>query len=208
MGSQTSNTVREQPFPRHSIRETRRLDAAAQVPHLPAMRFALVVPALALPVAVACAQTNTKSQLGVVTQSIGGARVEITYRRPVARGRELFGALVPWGRPWTPSADSGARISTTEPLEINGQRLAAGTYSLWAIPDSARWTIIFNSVAETFHRSYPEGHDVLRVQSAPSKGDYVETLMFAFPLVDADSARLELHWGTTVVPLSLKVAGR
>jgi hypothetical protein len=175
------------------------------------MRFALVVPVLAaltLPAASACAQANAKSQLGVVSQSIAGARVEITYRRPVARGRDLFGALVPWGRPWTPSADSGARFSTTEPLDVNGQRLAAGTYSVWAIPDSTRWTIIFNSVAETFHRSYPEGHDVLRVQSAPIKGDYVETLMFAFPLVDADSARLELRWGTTVVPLSIKALGR
>ena len=172
------------------------------------MRFTLVLAALALPVAAACAQTNAKSQLGVVAQSIAGARVEITYRRPVARGRALFGALVPWGRPWTPSADSGARFSTTEPLEVNGQRLAAGTYSLWAIPDSARWTIIFNSVAETFHRAYPEGHDVLRVQSVPSKGEHVETLMFAFPLVDADSARLELRWGTTVVPLSIKVSSR
>src|SRR6185437_10067319 len=66
------------------------------------MRFALVLPALALPVAAACAQSNSKSQLGVVGQSIAGARVEITYRRPVARGRDLFGALVPWGRPWTP----------------------------------------------------------------------------------------------------------
>src|SRR6185436_16746114 len=44
-----------------------------------------------------------RSQLGVVTQSVGTARVEITYRRPVARGRDLFGALVPYGRVWTPS---------------------------------------------------------------------------------------------------------
>ncbi|MFI5227758.1 MAG: DUF2911 domain-containing protein [Gemmatimonadales bacterium] len=170
------------------------------------MRFLCVI-AVVLPAAAACAQGNTKSQLGVVSQSIDGARVEITYRRPVARGRELFGALVPWGKPWTPSADSGARMSTTSALEINGQRLAAGRYSIWAIPDSTRWTIIFNSVAETFHRSYPAGHDALRVQATPSKGEHVETLMFAFPLVDADSARLELRWGTTVVPLSIKVPG-
>ena len=172
------------------------------------MRSLLALSALALPAAVACAQTNTKSQLGVVSQSIEGARIEITYRRPVARGRELFGALVPWGNPWTPSADSGARIMTSEPIEIDGKRLAAGTYSIWAIPDSTRWTIIFNSVAETFHRSYPAGHDVLRVDAVPVRGEHVETLMFAFPLVDADSARLELRWGTTVVPLSIKVPTR
>lgn len=154
------------------------------------------------------AQSNAKSQLGVVSQVIAGARVEITYRRPVARGRALFGELVPWDRVWTPSADSGAHFETSGPLEVNGAALAAGKYSVWTIPDSASWTIIFSSVESAFHRAYPSGHDVLRVKATPTKGDYVETLMFAFPVVDADSARLELRWGTTVVPLSIKAVAR
>jgi hypothetical protein len=151
---------------------------------------------------VACGQ-NTRSQLGVVSQHIMSTRVEIVYRRPVARGRQLFGSLVQWGRIWTPSADSAARFTTSGPLEVNGSQLPAGTYSVWAIPDSSSWTIVFNSVPEAFHLRYPDGRDVLRVRATPAKGDYVETLMFAFPVVDADSARLELRWGTTVVPLSI-----
>jgi hypothetical protein len=140
-----------------------------------------------------------------VSQSVAGTRVEIVYRRPVARGRQLFGSLVPWGRIWTPSADSAARLTTSGPLQVNGSDLPAGTYSVWAIPDSSSWTIVFNSVAETFHLRYPEGSDVLRVRAKPASGEHVETLMFTFPVVDADSARLELRWGTTVVPLSLHV---
>lgn len=151
---------------------------------------------------VACAQ-NPRSQLGTVTQSIAGTRVEIVYRRPVARGRELFGSLVRWGLIWTPSADSAARLTTSGPLVVNGSDLPAGTYSMWAIPDSTSWTIVFNSAAEAFHLRYPDGRDVLRVRAKPSRGEHVETLMFAFPVVDADSARLELRWGTTVVPLSI-----
>src|SRR5947209_9384729 len=89
-----------------------------------------------LAAATACAQESTrKSQLGVVTQWIAGTKVEITYRRPVARGRALFGALVPYGKVWTPSADSAARISVSAPIQINGASLAAGTYSIWATPD-------------------------------------------------------------------------
>ena len=152
---------------------------------------------------VACAQ-NARSQLGVVSQTIGGTRVEIVYRRPVARGRQLFGSLVRWGLIWTPSADSAARFTTSGPLQVNGADLPAGSYSLWAIPDSSSWTIVFNGVAETFHLRYPDGRDVLRVRATPTTGEHVETLMFAFPLVDADSARLELRWGTTVVPLSIR----
>ena len=158
--------------------------------------------------AAACAQSNARSQLGVVTQWVMGTRIEIVYRRPVARGRALFGALVPWGRAWTPSADSAARITLSDPVEVNGAKLAAGSYSVWAIPDSASWTVIFNGVPEVFHLRYPDGRDVLRVHATPTRGDHVETLMFTFPMVDADSARLELRWGSTVVPLSIRAVGR
>ncbi len=146
-----------------------------------------------------------KSQLATVSQHVAGATIEITYRRPVARGRELFGKLVPWGKIWSPSADTAARVVLSAPVTINGSALAAGTYSMWAIPDSASWTLIFSSTATAFHLNYPGGHDALRVQAAPVRGDHVETLQFAFPMVDADSAQLQLHWGTTIVPLAIRV---
>src|SRR3954469_9772107 len=117
--------------------------------------------ALAAPHAARAQESTRKSQLGVVTQWIAGTKVEITYRRPVARGRALFGALVPFGKTWTPSADSAARISVSAPIEINGSRLAAGTYSLWAIPDSTDWAMRFNSAANLFHLNVPSSGDVL-----------------------------------------------
>src|SRR3954469_26043423 len=135
--------------------------------------------ALAAPHAARAQEATRKSQLGVVTQWIAGTKVEITYRRPVARGRVLFGALVPYGRTWTPSADTAARLSTSGPILVNGEALAAGTYSLWAVPDSASWTIAFNSNAVRFHLNVPASGDVLRVTAKPSSGgDYVETLLF------------------------------
>ena len=146
-----------------------------------------------------------KSQLASVTQNVAGAKVELVYRRPVARGRALFGALVPWGRIWTPSADSAARITISAPITVNGATLPAGTYSVWTIPDSTSWTVVFNSTPAAFHLRYPSGTDVLRVQARPQQGPHVETLMFAFPTVDGDSAVLHLHWGTTIVPLTLRV---
>jgi NAD(P)H-dependent flavin oxidoreductase YrpB (nitropropane dioxygenase family) len=145
-------------------------------------------------------QPTPKSQLAAVTQQIAGAKIEVVYRRPVARGRALFGSLVPWGRIWTPSADSAA------PFTVIGAALAAGTYSIWTIPDSVSWTVVFNSTPAAFHLRYPAATDVLRVQAAPQKGPHVETLMFAFPSVDGDSATLQMHWGTTIVPLTIRVA--
>jgi hypothetical protein len=150
------------------------------------------------------AQSIRKSQLATVSQMIGDARVEIIYRRPVARGRNLFGSLVPFGDIWSPSADSAAVFTTTKELEVAGAKLPAGRYSVWAIPDRESWTLIFNSVTPVFHLRYPEGKDVLRVKGKPKTGDHMETLAFYFPLVDEDSAVLNLHWGSTVVPFAIK----
>jgi hypothetical protein len=150
------------------------------------------------------AQTIAPSQLGKVSQTIAGTQVDITYRRPVARGRELFGNLVPWGVVWTPSADTSATFQISGPTEVNGTLLEAGSYGIWAIPDANTWTIIFSREPAAFHRRYPEGQDVLRVQANSRTGEHVETLQFEFPLVDADSALLQMRWGTTVVPLKLR----
>jgi Protein of unknown function (DUF2911) len=150
------------------------------------------------------AQTIRKSQLASVMQMVGTSRIEVIYHRPVARGRDLFGSLVPWGRIWSPSADTAAIFKTTSDLSIGAARLPAGSYSIWAIPDRQSWTIIFSSVQPVYHVRYPEGRDVLRVKAAARAGDHMETLAFYFPMVDADSAVLNLHWGKTVVPLSIR----
>ena len=168
------------------------------------MRRALLLALLAG--ASANAQAPRKSQLATVSQQVAGTSMEIVYRRPVARGRELFGKLVPWGKIWSPSADSAARFTISAPVTINGSALAAGSYSVWAIPDSASWTLIFSSVAAVFHMTYPSGRDVLRVRATPVTGEHVESLEFAVPMVDADSAQLQLRWGTTIVPLSIRAA--
>src|ERR1700755_825367 len=127
----------------------------------------------------ACAsaqQATPKSQLGVVTQWVAGTKIEITYRRPVARGRALFGALVPYGKVWTPSADTAARIEVSGPIEINGAKLPAGIYSMWATPDSDSWTMSFNSSAVRFHLALPTSGEVLKVRAKPTTGEHVETL--------------------------------
>jgi hypothetical protein len=113
---------------------------------------------------------------------------------------------VGWGRTWTPGADSATRIETTGPLEIEGKALPAGKYSLWVIPqEHDAWTVIFNRSADAFHLSYDESQDALRVDArATTSAQSVETLELSFPMVDADSAVMQLHWGTFALPLHLR----
>ena len=151
------------------------------------------------------AQAPRPSQHGSVSQQIANTTITIEYNRPVARGRAIFGSLVPYGRVWCPGADNCTTIQLSTDVKINGQSLARGTYSVWAEPDQDRWTMIFNSAQPVFHTRYPADKDVLRVQVVPRQGSHMETLAFYFPVVDGTHAELALHWGTVVVPLSIDV---
>ena len=136
-------------------------------------------------------------------QMVGDTKIEAMYIRPVARGRELFGKLVPLGRIWTPSADSAMRLSFSTDVHIDGNALKAGSYSVWAIPDSTAWTLIFNSNASAFHLRHSVTGDVLRVVAKVESLPYVETLMLTFPVVDGKKAVMQIHWGTTAVSLAI-----
>ena len=158
----------------------------------------LAVPGAALP-----AQAR-KSQHATVMQAMGATEVTIVYNRPAARGRKLFGELVPWGKVWCPGADQATTLAVTRDVLVAGQRLPAGKYSIWAIPGPAEWTVIFSKAADVFHIPYPgPDQDALRVTVKPQAGQFMEALAFYFPAADADRAVLNLHWGETVVPVPL-----
>ena len=145
------------------------------------------------------------SQHGTVSQRIADTTVTVVYNRPVARGRELFGSLVPWGKIWCPGADEATTIEVTTGVKIDGHDLPAGTYSVWTIPTTEKWTVIFNRSHAVWHTRYPAGQDALRIEVTPKTGSHMETLAFYFPVVDGRKGELVLHWGTTIVPIGIEV---
>lgn len=146
------------------------------------------------------------SQSGAVRQEVANTAIEITYDRPVARGRDLFGGIVPFGEIWNPGANDATAISFSRDVTVNGNPLPAGRYSLWAVPDPNRWTIVFNRQADVYHTPYPgEGDDALRLMASPRRGAHMETLAFYFAAVEKKDAELRLHWGETYVPLRITV---
>lgn len=154
------------------------------------------------------AQSPRRSQRAEIAQMVGETEIRATYIRPVARGRALFGALVPYGRMWTPSADSAMRLSFSTDVQIDGRALKAGSYSVWAIPDSTHWTVIFNKDANAFHLRHRESEDVLRLTAKVDSMPHVETLTLSFPLVDGRKAVMQFQWGTTAVALAIDAPER
>lgn len=147
------------------------------------------------------------SQHATVSQKLGSVEVHVEYRRPVARGRDVFGALVPWERTWTPSADSAAVLTLSGELLVAGHAVPAGSYSLWVVPRTPGrdWTLILSRAARVFHAPYPEGQDQLRVDLPATTGEHMETLALYFPVADRGRGVLTLHWAETVLPIPLEL---
>jgi len=152
------------------------------------------------------AQGYPPSQRATMSQDIALTTVKVAYGRPVARGRVLFGQLVPWDSIWHPGADSATIVSFNHDVVVEGHALKAGEYSLWLVPRATKpWTVVFSRAAHTFHKPYPGvSEDVLRFDVAPVTLSHMESLAIEFPVVLRDEAVLQIHWGTTGVPVRLK----
>jgi hypothetical protein len=150
------------------------------------------------------------SQRGTVTQNVAFTEISVSYGRPVARGRDLFGTLVPWDAVWHPGADSATRVRFNQDVLLEGRPLRAGEYSLWLIPrESAAWTVILSRAARVFHLPYPgAARDALRIDVTPEQASHMESFSIYFPMVLRDDAVMRLHWGTTAVPIRIKAPFR
>ena len=165
---------------------------------------AVVALALVLPGSRAAAQMA--SEKGSVTQTVDGTTITIEYSRPVARGRNPFPDVVRWGRMWTPGANWATTVEVDRPVHVNGLDVPTGKYSVWMIPGADEWTVTLNREARRFHTQPPSSsEEQVRFTVKPVTGAHMETLAFYFPVVTRDGATLDLHWGTTVVPMRITV---
>jgi hypothetical protein len=146
------------------------------------------------------------SERGSVSQTLDGTSITVDYSRPRARGRVLFGGVVPWGVVWTPGANWATRLETDRPIRINGVDVAAGDYSVWMIPREDRWTLTLHDEPEYFHFQKPDSAlGAVQIEVVPEEGKHVEMLTWSFPTVTGDAAVLELAWGDTRIPMQVLV---
>jgi uncharacterized NAD(P)/FAD-binding protein YdhS len=156
------------------------------------------------------AQGYPFSQRGSVTQNVALTEIVVTYGRPVARGRELFGQLVPWDSVWHPGADSATRVTFSHDVLVEGHSLKAGDYSVWLIPRrSGSWTFIISRAAHVFHKPYPgPDDDVMRLEVPTERLSHMESLAIYFPQVLRDEAVMRIHWGETGISVHIKAPYR
>ncbi|HEY3054611.1 MAG TPA: DUF2911 domain-containing protein [Thermoanaerobaculia bacterium] len=145
------------------------------------------------------------SQKASVMQTIGLTDMTITYSRPGVKGRQIWGALVPYDKVWRTGANEATTIAFSDDVQINGQPLPKGTYSLASIPGKDSWTLIFNKAADMWGAfTYDQSKDALRVTAKPEKADFRESFTFEVPQVSTDKAAVVLRWENLAVPFTVE----
>lgn len=130
--------------------------------------------------------------------------IVIDYSQPATKGRTIFGDVVPYGEIWRTGANEATTITFDKDVLIEGQKLVAGTYSLFTIPNEKEWTIIFNKNPKLWGAfEYKQEEDALRVNVKPSK----ETeLTERFTIAVEEGGMISMKWENTKVTFKVTKA--
>ena len=165
---------------------------------------ALAITGLAM-LSTAQVKMPAPSPTQTVKQEFGIGNIELTYSRPAAKGRKIFGDLVPYNKLWRTGANAATKIVFSEPVEIGGKKLDSGTYVLYTIPGMDSWDVIINKGLKNWGvDGYKESEDVIRFKTEPVKNKKkVESFTMEFTDVTATTCSLEIKWQKTIVSIPI-----
>jgi hypothetical protein len=115
--------------------------------------------------------------------------------------------MAPNGHVWRAGANEATKFTVSDDVLINGEKLAAGAYSIHLIPGKDEFTVIFSKNADQWGSfRYDAKQDALRVKTKPVwMNDSQEQLSYEIPLMTANSARVVLRWEKIAVPFTIEV---
>lgn len=151
-------------------------------------------------------KTPGKSPIAKNTQEIGLSEISVEYSRPSARGRVVFGDVVPMNEIWRVGANASTKMTFGEDVKVAGKELKAGTYSVYIIPTEKTWTIIFNTNLTLWGSDgYNAEEDAIRVDVPVKTGAMMETFTIEFSDLNMTSLNIDFAWEKTRVSLPITI---
>lgn len=150
-------------------------------------------------------QSSPRAQF---TQKVGLTTVEIDYSRPAVRGRKIMGNLVRYDEIWRTGANKNTIISFSDPVQIEGNTLPAGQYSLYTRPSSNQWKVYFYKSTNNWGLPNPwdDSEVALSLIITPSFFEYkIENFTITISDINSDAAQLNLIWENTLLSIPFEV---
>lgn len=143
--------------------------------------------------------SKRESPKDVVKFELNDTKLEVLYNRPYKKGREVFGALVPYDKVWRTGANEATTFTTNKTLVIDGISVPKGIYTLWTVPNDSLWKVYFNT------QQYDWGVDE---QMQPMREPKYDLLEVDVPVINLDSTveQFTIAFDNTVDILKMTMA--
>jgi tetratricopeptide (TPR) repeat protein len=141
-----------------------------------------------------------------IKQAFALSDVTVDYSRPSAKGRVVYGDVVPFGKVWRTGANGSTKFTFGDDVKIEGVELKAGTYALYTIPNKDSWDLMFYKDLNLNGNvnDYKAENEVIRVKVKPNPLPvFVETFTINFADVKSNSVVIELLWENTRVAFNV-----
>jgi hypothetical protein len=137
----------------------------------------------------------------------GGKTVTVDYSSPRAKGRKVYGELVPYGKVWRAGANEATTFVANTDLIVGGKSVPAGSYTIFTIPNADAWQLVISKKTGEWGTAYPgAGEDLARVDMKVSKLPApLENFTIAF---DQNGAGCTLHMDWETTRASLDISGK
>jgi hypothetical protein len=160
---------------------------------------------LALMAALGSAQGSRPSPAAKASCALpDGKSITVDYSSPRAKGRKIFGGLVPFGEVWRAGANEATTFVTTSDVMVGGSHVPAGSYTLFTIPNKDKWTLIISKKTGEWGIPYPGADsDFARVDmKASTLPSAVENFTIAFEK-SGSGCSLRMDWETTRASINI-----
>ena len=145
-------------------------------------------------------QKKRVSPKETTTGEINGVEVSINYCAPSVKGRKIWGELVPYDKIWRAGANEATTIEFGKDISIQNNKLPAGKYSFFVIPNKEKCTLIFNNDFKQWGSyNYSMDKDQLRIDVRPilnSKG--IEKLVY-----EISDKTIYLKWSNWIISFDI-----
>ena len=176
-------------------------------------KYLIIFTLLAFSYSFSQIKTPQPSPAASMNQVVGLTEIEVEYSRPSMRGREIFGNLVPYGKIWRTGANASTKISFSDDVVINDNKVKAGKYSVFTIPNQPEWEFILYN--DTSVRGVPGDWDdknvvlstMVEMKKLPEPIS-VETFTIAFDALNNNYAVMLMMWDDVYVPVTINVPTR
>lgn len=133
-----------------------------------------------------------------------GKMITVDYSSPRAKGRKIFGGLVPYGEVWRTGANDATTFNTTANLTIEGKDVPSGNYTIFTVPEQGKWTLIINKQTGEWGIPYKyEANELARVPMQVGRtASPVENFTIKFDQ-SGDTCKLNMSWENTLASVNV-----